>query len=123
MPEDRRWHPGLFLRSSQPVAARHQREHQRTASIFQKALISACIAPTRLRPWRPRSTRVLERRLLGKRRPKRLTNHLYRPCQATSGTVSGRGVIVISDVTSKDPALGSIIYRKETYVPVATCRS
>ncbi len=41
--------------------------------------------------------------LLGKRRPKRLTNHLYRPCQATSGTVSGRGVIVISDVTGKDP--------------------
>ncbi len=27
-----RWHPGLFLRSSQPMAARHQREHQRTAA-------------------------------------------------------------------------------------------
>src|SRR5215469_8666254 len=72
----KRWHPGLFLRSSQPMAARHQREHQRTAApvIFQKAPISACIAPTTLRPWRPPSTQGPERRLLGKRRQRRLTN-------------------------------------------------
>src|SRR5215471_12041499 len=56
------------------------------ASIFQKAPISAGIAPMTLRPWRPPSTQVPERRLLGKRRQRRLTNCLYRPCQATSRT-------------------------------------
>jgi IS30 family transposase len=41
---------------------------------FPKAPISACIAPTTLRPWRPPSTQGPERRLLGKRRQRRLTN-------------------------------------------------
>jgi IS30 family transposase len=44
------------------------------ASTSQKAPISACTAPRRLRPWRPPSTHGLERRLIGKHLQRRLTN-------------------------------------------------
>ena len=98
-PEGRRWHPGVFLRSSQPVAARHQREHQRTAaSVFSKRHRSQHAQRRRACGRGGRAQLAASKdACLEKRQPRRSTNHLYRPCQATSGTdprvVSGRRLI------------------------------
>ena len=79
--QDRGGRASSFLRSSQPVATRHQRGTLTDccANTSPKGPISACTAPTRLQPWPPPSTRGPERRLIGKHPQRRLTGFSYQP--------------------------------------------
>ena len=78
-PEDRCGRAGLFLRSSQPMAARHQREHQRVATpVLPKRHRSQ---HTQRRGGRSSGGRPElpgpEGRLIGKRLQRRLTSCFY----------------------------------------------
>src|SRR4051812_29377755 len=66
--------PGSAARTRTPTGC--------CASTSQKAPISACTAPTTLRPWRLPSTAGLARPLAGKHRPRRLTGSYDQPKQA-----------------------------------------